>query len=1008
MNILNSLIAFTNADDDDKREIGEQIRGVWESKYGAVGMIHTIRRGLKESRDLSSEKQHAGDSFQVMRFYACEDIFLDGKPSHIQQVIAVGRMVDRTGGYGVWFELQEDGNVTQKVDEEKWYEITPVFETLYTLAGTLYFELLIEEGLRDKAKGPQDEDVVDAKEVDQCFNKIGEIIEEKVKSKTSYVIALSGVCGCGKSTELARIIHKHVPNVTRLIVEPRRKVAINNAIWMHKGKKKHHLSEWLASGNDENNFLWPEEYDAYASLVDLHVGVTYASKPTEMVVVDKMAVRKEILRRKSHPDDADGRTVYCTTGTLINIATSVARLQSKNKCPPIVLIVSDWEDRTMEIAQCLIDFKNMCKKLNCTYVIIMASQAYLDDPWLSWVIDKAKVFGRMFAPSSLAEYYKNPERTFCSKRFFLHQPSSHNALQVWEEQLFKLTISQCWRLLRIGGCIIVKVVGKSHCFRMARKFNVYQDLLIRDGVLPVDEKIESLPFCSSLLPLKQIGKIRGVLFSTDIIMYGHNLPSCRAVLSCGLRNILQYNKAFGLVVLNTMMISRDEFYQLCGRIDRLKVERGHAFTFISVTSKIRPKMNDLTVTYDDSFILSQLHDLIVTEGNMGKVHNIKSSDLAQFGVCSQMGYAFDLFKVNYCIPVEGPTNLGDMKMMMELLTTKMSPAPTRWKMILLQLWLLQMNKEDASREVVMDKFKQLVLKTLKYVAFTEEAYVWMYSMEEATWADQKRGVDSAHFRGIMEHYNEYKDKYSTSMSGYGGEGYQSMFFLDDIFSISTAPISSELRYNNFEGCGNWKQVMPQKLATQKLREVANLVGNFPLTVGAKGVLRSHFRLLTEDRWEYADDAKQIQLVLCNTRPLQVAKFVVEPCDKKKTQHVAKTIVTKQLVYFDDSRLRWNDEPYHGYQCRCVPGNKTRTRYIYFGVLAKTKTPTKLGDLFRVRETMAISHEIGCSLEEWFIKTGSHLGPKSVTMDITCEKNKSSGIRLDLIEEAFNNSFEEKE
>lgn len=505
-----------------------------------------------------------------------------------------------------------------------------------------------------------------------------------------------------------------------------------------------------------------------------------------------------------------------------------------------------------------------------------------------------------------------------------------------------------------------------------------------------------------------MGTRRGVLFCTDLVMYGHNIPKCRAVLSCGLRKMLQYNKAFGLVLLNTMIMSREEWYQLCGRIDRGKVQRGDAFTFIPVRSGYRPKVNDLTVTYDDTFILSQLADHINEAKNMEKVHEIASSDIAQFGICSQVGYAFELFKVNYCISVEGPTNLVDLKDFMELMTTKLGPAPTRWKMILLQLWLMQMNKPDATREDALPIFERLVLKTLKYVAFTEEPYVWMYSLDEAKWADQVIGGGGTHAADILNHYFQAKSNDDYTLGEYGGEGYQSMNFLDKLFSISLAPVTPALRCGCWPGGERWRQVMPTSLARRKLLEVGNLVSHFVgVNLGYKAILRNHFRLLSEDRWENADEEVQIQLALCNTRPLQVAKFTIAP-GQTTTPHFAKTIVTKQIVFFDDSHLCWNDnQKWGGYRCRCAPAKKIRTRFIYFGMLSKRKEPTRKGDLFRVRATMAVAHEIGCCLEEWFIRTGAHLGANSVPMDITHEQNDSSGIRLDLVKEALDVRFEEK-
>ena len=1000
--VLGALIAFPDANENERQVIGEKIGDIWMNRFGAVGMLHQIR-----SECLVQPIEPGGDTIKVLRFYSSEDIFNDGDAGHVQQVIAVGRNmgwgVERRGG---WFELQEDGGTPMKVEEEKWYEITHVIETIHTVAGTLYFDLHEEDWPGERcgnASVNTAADRIDAGEVNRCFDEVGRLIVESFENKKSMVIGLAGVCGCGKSTELARVIRKHAPKVTRFVVEPRRRVAVNNARWMQKGKREFALKKWVSEGREEKQFTWPREDEEYARLVDLHVGVLYAPPPEDMIVVSKKDVEIELLRVKTQGSE-DGRTIYLTTGTLSNLATTFVRLQSKVvKGKPVVCIVSDWEDKTMEVAQGIVDFKRMCKRLECTFVIVMASQAHLVDPWLAWVRRDLE-FVQKYAPASLAKYYTDPERKFSRQRFDLHLPNTLNGLGKWEETIMKLTKSVCWGLLRRGGCLIVKVVGKKHCFHLAQEFKEYEDSLIAAGILLQEDRIDSIPFCSSLVSLPRLGTKPGILFCTDVVMYGHNLPHCRAVISCGLRKMLQFNKSFGIVMLNTHMMSWEEIFQLCGRIDRLKILRGHAFSLLPSRAQVRPRCNDLMVTYDDLFILMQLEDLIKKAKNFGEVQKIGAEELAQFGISSQMGYAFALFKINYCIPVEGPSNFVDLGEYMELLTKKLSPAPTRWKVILLQLWLLQMNKANATRAQALPEFERLLVMVLTYIAFTEEGYVWMYSIDEAKWADQVMGGGGTHFVDIVQEIGNAKDRFDHTLDNkYGGKGYQRMNFLSKLFSISLAPVKTEVRY-----CGRpkWSRVMPPYLAKLKLMEIKNLLGPFvDVNLGFKAVCRNHFRLLSEDRWEEAGAGIQIQLVLCNTRPLQVAKFIVS---QGKTPHYALTLVTKQVVYFDDSKLCWNDDVKGlGSQCRCGKARKMRTRYIYFGVVGKTKVTTKRGDLFQICETMAIAHKIGCGLEEWCLRTGANVGPSLVVMDITRVRNNSAGIRVDLVKQALENSFEEK-
>ena len=140
--VLDNLIAFPHADDDVKEDIGFQIGELWKNRYGAVGMLQQIRSELQNPQGV-----HGGGAFQVLRFFAHVDIFHDGAASHLLQVISVGRsMRGAEEEFGGWFELEEDGNAVKEGDEEKWNEITHVMETRHTMAGTLYFDLVEEDG----------------------------------------------------------------------------------------------------------------------------------------------------------------------------------------------------------------------------------------------------------------------------------------------------------------------------------------------------------------------------------------------------------------------------------------------------------------------------------------------------------------------------------------------------------------------------------------------------------------------------------------------------------------------------------------------------------------------------------------------------------------------------------------------------------------------------------------------------------------------------------------------
>ena len=47
---------------------------------------------------------------------------------------------------------------------------------------------------------------------------------------------------------------------------------------------------------------------------------------------------------------------------------------------PIVIMLSDWEERTLEMAKTIWQFRLLARRLAVPFVMVMASQAELRDP----------------------------------------------------------------------------------------------------------------------------------------------------------------------------------------------------------------------------------------------------------------------------------------------------------------------------------------------------------------------------------------------------------------------------------------------------------------------------------------------------------------------------------------------------------------------------------------------------------------------------------------------------
>ena len=95
--------------------------------------------------------------------------------------------------------------------------------------------------------------------------------------------------------------------------------------------------------------------------------------------------------------------VYVSTGKFVSAADTVTRMPEvyKEATSPLVLIVSDWEELAHFCGRAIQSSKELAKMLGVPYIIIMASQANLIDPWLSWVKKNVGNFMHIYLPKSM-------------------------------------------------------------------------------------------------------------------------------------------------------------------------------------------------------------------------------------------------------------------------------------------------------------------------------------------------------------------------------------------------------------------------------------------------------------------------------------------------------------------------------------------------------------------------------------------------------------------------------
>ena len=674
-----------------------------------------------------------------------------------------------------------------------------------------------------------------------------------------------------------------------------------------------------------------------------------------------------------------------------------------------VIIFSGCEEKGAHYGYSITLAKQLAKKLAVPIIFIMASQSTLVSPWLEFVKDGIDDIVHLCIPQSMKDdqLCRRTLEQLKPVRYNLVCPQALNLhpMTNWESALFKLVRVQSVRLLEHGGCLIVKCLDKTQCFKLALCYAKWHRQM-DDDMEEVSLGIRSIPYTETRensLQVVGFGK-KVVLWCTDVVTYGHNIKNCRGVVSCGLRKVVRYHKTFGVRVLIPMPMSRENALQLYGRINREGENLGAAFTVLPWDSQYRTERDEVGIARDEGLMLELLAQRMKSVRTMFQLQNINICEMPGLTSRADVAYCWNLLNINYALVHGGPSSYPVLKSLMEWVGRKLNHAPVRWRFLAHTIFLIYCNKfDDTVRCIVQvsesEKHRAALHRVLLYVAFCEGEDEWIMSASEAQWLKYTNERDRSQ-AALSEIQQDKVNVVAPRYAEYGGEGYRSMNFLNKWLSVTVTRGSGQNRLVEikwFESKKWWRPVMHERTIKRNLTLIGNLI--FQMCYGRLGPpIRGATRLTCMHRWDSIENVELCQLVLCNTRPLQVARLCVdEEEQKEKTEkgatRLAQTIVTNEVVCFVDDYLIWDDlKKWEGY-CECSSQDQQKVRYIYFGGVMKKRTKEKgMEGLFEVRDTMAIAHVIGCLLEKWFFKTKMVVKEKKVAVDVVrTRRDRENGL-----------------
>ena len=128
----------------------------------------------------------------------------------------------------------------------------------------------------------------------------------------------------------------------------------------------------------EQGRAWTKKDRDYQNLVCLHVGQS-DENPVDIAqpVLSKPEAQAVVFKARHAP----GHTLYISTGCFQNLASSICRMTDVPPSGnPIVIMLSDWEEGTLEMAKTIWQFRLLARRLAVPFVMVMASQAELREP----------------------------------------------------------------------------------------------------------------------------------------------------------------------------------------------------------------------------------------------------------------------------------------------------------------------------------------------------------------------------------------------------------------------------------------------------------------------------------------------------------------------------------------------------------------------------------------------------------------------------------------------------
>jgi len=831
--------------------------------------------------------------------------------------------------------------------------------------------LLEEERKKERRKG------VIQKEIDSLVHSITRKLERKDDVRDEMMV-IKGQCGVGKSTIIPFKIMDQGPEGTIVVVvEARKNVAITNHRWMfgpHDDPPHYDERMKLCVGRVTpipGNQNWTDLVQRLCSS-DTSKEIWWTSIGTvEMVVRYLIRCNRDKAKRWVKGGDSKRR---------------------------IVFVFSDWEEKMPSygaVIQLVYEYSN---QIGRQVMRIMASNAALTGSWRDFIKRGSQVNILDVTIPTTAQEPDLKRDTKFSTYNVISPAVVNNGVNMgnpqpelepvtnWGESILKITKNVAHSLLHDGGCLLVKATSRAVCVQLVNMLTRWQKSIKK---LPRWNRLQFIPYTAGIdIPtdLKKDSKV--VFVVTDIAVFGENFPKCRGVITCGLTLDVCMYKATGTYRVLPRISSLENTFQLFGRIDRMWNNPGLAITIIPRNHPLREEHRTVVIENNDKWMIEILQKKINEFHCSSIVHvnRIRGNELLRLGASGEIDYLRLLLDINYCFSIGGPHSINSIKQLCNLCEAwGVRIKDFRWGVVFTMLFTLLSNQKGEGNQSQWLQVTGNVKKSPHMERVLTMCFIWMmlienpkdlvFSRVELEWLEQRNNTQHNRpkkLSPLLRRYNSLLGETPKTKSKWGGTGYQKLnFFLNNMKT-------QKKNWGPSGGDGHYKfQLFPnndlEKIMNPKVhKEVETTIGHglrfFLLEEASKTpVIRKHFRLLgLPCRWEGISEIMMFQLVMANTRPLQVVK--VRNVEKNRpTPKKGITLggnMNVDIVDFDD--LVWNNKVNSSFPayCSCDVDRRERERFAYFAKVSM-KHSSAGPPVVQVSETIAIAHVIGCMIETWF-------------------------------------------